>query len=479
MHHLMMNKLIIFLYYYLNNNIKIFMYRDEDIDKIRENINKIIDDSHNEYKKNYEPTMTEVTKVYNAIKDYIIRTKKIAYGGFAQNTLLMNKNKSDSFYKIIDGVFYNFPDVADLEFYSPNPIKDMVELLEELYKQGFKHIEGKNGVHNGTYKIFINFINYCDIAYMPEYIYNNLPTITTNNNIRCAHPHFMVCDAYRIMTDPMTSYWRLEKAINRFNRLINYYPITNGKTADKSLHLLKPHSDIMRYIRKNIVHNSKLIVVGFYAFDYYNNKIIDSHQDKEYPYYELITDDIIRDAAMINKQLKTKLGDNITTKQFSPFLEFFDRRVEFYHDNKLILRLFGNNKRCVVYRYSKNKTTYFGTYNLTYMYLLFDYFYNIINKNHAETEIYSILLSKIAIIRNTYLENHNITVIEPSPFQDFTLKCLGEPVDIIREFRLQKNKSSKFNYKPSGKMINIPKIIFDNISGNEILDIKKLFYKNI
>jgi len=455
------------------------MYRDEDIDKIRENINKIIDNSHDEYKKNYEPTMAEVTKVYRAIKDYIVRTRKIAYGGFAQNTLLMNKNKSDSFYKIIDGVFYNFPDVADIEFYSSNPIKDMVELLEELHSQGFKHIDGKNGVHDGTYKIFVNFINYCDIAYMPEYIYNNLPIITTDDNIRCAHPHFMVCDAYRIMTDPMTSYWRLEKAINRFNRLINYYPIRNEKTANKTLQLKMENIEIMRFIRKQIVHNSKLIVVGFYAFDYYNNKIIKTPHDKEYPYYELITDNIIKDAEIIEKILKTKYGDNIKIKQFSPFLEFFDRRLEFYHNNIMILRLFGNNKRCVVYRYSKKKKTYFGTYNLTYMYLLFDYQYNLINKNTNDTDNYSILLSKMSIIRNNYLENHNITVIESSPFQDFTLKCLGEPVDIIREFRLQKNRSNKFNYKPSGKIINIPKIVFDNISGNEILDIKKLFYKNI
>lgn len=455
------------------------MYRDEDIDKIRDNINKIIDSSHNEYKKNYEPTMVEVTKVYNAIKAYVVRTRKIAYGGFAQNTLLMNKNKSDSFYKIIDGVFYNFPDVADIEFYSSNPIKDMVELLEELHAQGFKHIDGKNGVHDGTYKIFVNFINYCDIAYMPEYIYNNLPTITTDDNIRCAHPHFMVCDAYRIMTDPMTSYWRLEKAINRFNRLINYYPLSNEKTANKALQIKIENINMMRYIRKQIVHNSKLIVVGFYAYDYYSNKITKTAHDKEYPYYELISDNIIKDAEIIEKILKTKYGDNIKIKQFSPFLEFFDKRLEFYYDNKLILRLFGNNKRCVVYRYSKKKKTYFGTYNLTYMYLLFDYHYNLINKNSNEIENYSIMLSKMPIIRNNYLDNHNITVIDPSAFQDFTLKCIGEPVDIIREFRLQKNKSSKFNYKPSGKMINIPKIIFDNISGNEILDIKKLFYKNI
>ena len=84
------------------------MYRDEDIDKIQENINKIIDNSHNEYKKISEPTLSEVTKVYNAIKDYVIRTKKIAYGGFAQNTLLMNKINQILFIKLLMVYFIIF-----------------------------------------------------------------------------------------------------------------------------------------------------------------------------------------------------------------------------------------------------------------------------------------------------------------------------------------------------------------------------------
>ena len=99
------------------------MYRDEDIEKIKDNINKIIDDSHNEYKKSYEPTLIEVAKVYNAIKDYIIRTKKIAYGGFAQNTLLMNKNKSEKEINYIlniietNFVFYNLNEEEQYNFY--------------------------------------------------------------------------------------------------------------------------------------------------------------------------------------------------------------------------------------------------------------------------------------------------------------------------------------------------------------------------
>ena len=50
-----------------------------------------------------------------------------------------------------------------------------------------------------------------------------------------------------------------------------------------------------------------------------------------------------------------------------------DKRIEFYHDGQLVFRLFGNNERCTVYNYSDKKKTHFGTYNLVFMYLLFDY----------------------------------------------------------------------------------------------------------
>ena len=324
------------------------MYREEDLNDIKLNINNIIDKSHNEYKKINEPTLDEISKVYNSIKEYIIKNKKIVYGGFAQNILLMNKNKDESFYKIINGTFFNWPDVADIEFYSHNPIQDTVDLCEMLHKIGFNNVEAKEGVHSGTFKIFINFINYCDIAYIPEYIYINIPTILCNN-IRCTDPHFMLCDAYRILTDPMTSYWRLEKAIYRFNKLLKYYPITCNQDID----ITNKNNIDMKYIRKRIIHGSKLIVVGYYGYNYYYKKVYNN--TNEYEYYEVISEDLINDCKHIEKILKKKYGNNIQVKQYVPFLEFLDKRVEFYHNNKLLIKVYGNNDRCTVYRYSSKK----------------------------------------------------------------------------------------------------------------------------
>jgi len=68
------------------------MYRKKDFETINLNIDKIKTDAIVEYKKNYEPTITEQVTVYNSIKKFIITNKRIVYGGVAQNLLIKNKN---------------------------------------------------------------------------------------------------------------------------------------------------------------------------------------------------------------------------------------------------------------------------------------------------------------------------------------------------------------------------------------------------
>ena len=460
------------------------MYRIEDIEKIDKNLDKIKDEAAQEYKSLYEPTLNEISKVYQSIKNYIKKKGRIAYGGFAQNLLIMKKNPDDSFYKVIDGAFYNWPDLADMEFYTPTPLNDIIELTEELYSLGYKHVEGKEGIHSETYKIFVNFLNYCDISYVPTNIYNNMPIIEIDG-IKCAHPHFMIVDTYRILTDPMTSYWRLDKSIKRSQKLLKYYPI-NQEYANKKITFNSNNQNqtIMKLIRKKIVQKTKIIVVGFAAFDYYVKKESESNMLNNFTYYELISTDFEKDANRIYKFMNKKFLNKVTTKEYYPFSSFLDKKIEYYVDNQLVLRLFGNNQRCIVYNYSENKQTHFGTFSLVLMYLLFDYFYFYINKDKANTELYSGLIAKFINCRNKYLDLNNLTVMDKSPFQDFTFKCYGIPTDSMRSSLLeglakkQQGKRMKFRYGPSGKPGKAPEYIFSNSSGNLILNQKNFIIKN-
>jgi hypothetical protein len=128
------------------------MYRKEDIDNIKKNIGQIQDNAMLTYKTNYEPTLTESKSVYNYILEFIKSRKRIIYGGWAQNELIKHKNKDEGFYKEVD--------TPDVEFYSYEPIKDAVELADFLKSKIKTHVSVAGGIHEGTYKIFVNYIKW-------------------------------------------------------------------------------------------------------------------------------------------------------------------------------------------------------------------------------------------------------------------------------------------------------------------------------
>jgi hypothetical protein len=446
------------------------MFRDNDIDDINIHIEKIKNDAVMKYKTNYEPTLDENTKVYKVIQNYIKKNSRIIYGGFAQHLLIKKKNKDDGIYKEIDGVCFNFPDIADMEFYSPEPLTDIVNLTNELFKLGFKYIEAKEAVHGKTYKIYVNMINYCDFSFMPSNIYNNMPIVNCNNYI-CCHPHFMLVDAYRILNDPLTSYWRLEKPIKRFQKVLKYYPITINNDYYHPKYYFE-QNDIFRYIRKKIIHKNNLIVIGQYGYNYYirKHKVPITH-------YELISTNFKKNVIFIYKKLVKHFG-NIKVIHYYPFYEFIDYSVEFYYNDKLILKVIKNYDRCIVYNKSIKKKAHFGTNNLVFMHLLFNYFYYYTNKSN-ESKYYLNLIKNFYNYKREYLTNHNITVIDKSPFQDFTLKCHGIHIDPLRKsyiqgkIKVEKKRPFKFTYIPDGtkKKLNYE---YDNITGNKIIN-EKLF----
>jgi hypothetical protein len=459
------------------------MYRSEDIEKIQNNIDTIKTKAIEIYKKNNPPTFQENAKVYNIIKNYIIQNKNIVYGGLAQHLLIKKMNFNDGIYKELDGAYYKWPDLADIEFYSPKPLEDVIKLTDELYKNKFEYIQGREGVHQNTYKISVNNLTYCDISYMPDNIYNNVPIIIIDN-MKLIHPHFMLVDTYRILTDPLTSYWRVDKSIIRFQKILKYYPLnfSNKKLILDNI-FNNEFKDILRFIRKNIIHNSKYIIVGSYCYNYYASKL-ENTELLPVTYYELISEDINRDSKYIYKLLNKKYNKMITIKEFFPFFMFMDKRVEFYYNKKLILIIHGNNSRCTVYKYSEKKKTHFATFNLIILYLLFWYFYYQINNIKQLTDNCLIMICRLLKIRNDYLDMNNITVMDRSPFEDFTYDCYGETIDPLRLSFLNimqkksSNKLIKFTYTPSGKSSKIPNYVFANISGNQINNKKYLIIKN-
>lgn len=446
------------------------MYRQKDIDIINNNLDSLEDKAKGIYLQNYEPTIEEINSVYKIIKNYIRENGLIIYGGYAQNALIKVKNP--------DAVFYKKVDVPDIEFYSYEPLKNLIELCDILYKEGFKHVEGKEGMHPSTYKIFVNFIAFTDFSYMPKYIFDNCPTITIEG-MKMTHPHFMLVDAYRVYSDPMTSYFRLRKTFSRFTKLMEYYSFNDNTIYNKleySVNLSeKQYDEINRFIRKKILHKNKIIVIGHRAFNRLMRKAgMPSTYIIQEPFYQLISINYDKDRTMIYDLLKNNCNKDckITTKEYYPFFQFFDKSTEYYYNEQLVIRLYGANEKCIVYRYSPKKKTYFGSFQLQIQYLLANYQLGVIRQNNFNKTAYMTMITRMFKARETYLDKNNVSILNDTPFQSFTLKCIGEPKDPIRSSllagleRKKKGKQMKFSYRPSGKPGKIPDYRFDNLSGN-------------
>jgi hypothetical protein len=445
------------------------LYNTKDIEHIKEEMPIVKDEIQKIKLDTYDPTLKEINHVNLLIHEFIKKKKRIVYGGYAQNLLIKINNKDDQFYSELD--------TPDVEFYSPKPVEDLMELCDFLHNKGIKRINGQEGIHNETYKLFVNFNDYCDITYMSENVYNKIPTLDING-YKIADPLFMTIDVFRVFSDPMTSYWRVEKSFLRNDLLLKYFPLPENKTNKKINTLtknLKSTDYALRFIRKNILRKLKsIIMVGYYAYNYYVKKSGLKNLLTAAPYYDVISINYENDIKFIYKNLKSKFGNNLKIKEFYIFSQFLGKSTKFYLNNELILNVFDHNFRCTVYITSKNKKLKIASFSTMIMMILASIFYNTVFENKVEKNNQTLILSNIIAARNFYLKKRNLTVMDVSPFKEFGYECIGETMEfqrlqfLEREKRKKSNKKIVFRYEPTGKKTKIPNFNFNNSSGNQI-----------
>lgn len=444
------------------------MYSEKQLKEIEINLKKVVNEANQAYIDGYkEPSLYEFELVRKDILDFIKENKLIIYGGYAQNRLIGMKDKSDQ--------FYDEYSMADIEVYSADPIGDSMKLGDMLFQKKYKHVQVKEGVHNETYKIFCNFENYADVSYIDKKIFENMPVIEIEG-IKFTHPHFMVIDAFRVYTDMLGSNWRLEKTLTRFNILMKHYPFDLNKKFNLKIESIP--DDIYSYVKKNIIQGSNLVLIGQHAFNYLAKKVVSEEEHKKFikpnGYFQLICENLKDDSKNIIAELKKKYK-KVMYRRYYKFFQFFDELIEVYIDNKLILKLYGNNERCITYKYSEKKLTKYATFQLLILYLLADFVRSYVNRDKEGEENNMSMITTIFILRNKFFEKNNISIFDESAFQEFTIPCVGTPLDQLRQSfeqgakKLEQGKRPKFVYNPSGKEVNPPKYIFKNHSGDEII----------
>jgi len=467
------------------------IYNNDDNDLLVKNVDDIVKRAEDMALNNVEPTKEKMWEMIYVVRDFVIEKKRKIYGGFSLNKLLEIVDPKEKFYQDDDITKW------DIDFYSPEPIKDAKEICDRLMAKGFKHIIGRDALHDETYKVFSETFDCADITYVPRNIYNKMPfkevPIKNAGNLILTGAHFMMIDYFRVLTDPLLSYsFRLEKTFTRLCKMFKFYPLPY---SSKKIEIAPPDSNLD--LAFNTVHNflidrKSVIVVGMYPYNHYVKETgIKSFIDYvDINCYEVISNDYKEDARALILSLQDKFPmtkNKIIYEEHYPFFQYLGFSVNIYYGDELLCKMYHYNTRCSPFfevpalyfkkgKYEEHKGTIrIGTFALNMLYNLINIQKARTDDNESDKNLYYTIISHINEMREYYFNKTKKNIMDETLFQEFVIKCSGLTIhpQMEKQIRIDKRKSQgkryAWSYYPEQKIDDKYIYNFKNSSGNVIM----------
>jgi len=437
---------------YDDNELTLF---NSHISGIMTNLDKIVGEK-------LVPTTKEINTITKIIIDFVKDKKRKVYGGSALNLAIKTKKPEAAFY--VEG------EPHDLDVYSPEPIKDVVDLCTLLHKNKFENVVGREAIHKETYSVAVNNHAYCDFSYVPKHIYNHMPFLQIEG-FTVTHPQFMWIDYLRMFIDPMLSHFRWDKSFKRFYLLQKYYPI---RQDNKSIRFKEPviKSNIQDIVFEYLKKSKTVFATGQIA---YNAYVDVSHIDKKYiskipiTKFELIATEYKSDVLELISQLQKAKISKIQIREYYPFFQFTGFSTEIMINNMISIQIFDYNKICIPY--IEYKGIRIGSFHFNLMKALINAIYSRVNDNKDYEIMYFEMAAHLIQMRRYFMMSKDKNFLDDTVFKDFSGECIGFTQDLKLE-RLEERKITKgrntFNYYPDRGETDISKWFFMNSSGNVI-----------
>jgi len=258
----------------------------------------------------------EQALIKDIVKKFISQQNLLVYGGYALNALLPKKDK-----------FYSEEELNDFDILSPTAKEHARMLADTLYDKGFIYTEVKPAIHDGTYKIYVNFQAIADITDVSEtffyemlklsrkekpkhkFLKENLPPI--NMSPIYLLKHFIITELAR----PKSSLFRWEKVYGRLALLYKYYGANKrrARATPKSMSLKSQHeiwnSTIQSILTKvlEIIKVHKFPLIGNYAMGIYLGIENCCRLDPSFSVFDILAEDIHKALATIKIHLESFL----------------------------------------------------------------------------------------------------------------------------------------------------------------------------
>ena len=438
-----------------------------------------------------QPLRKNLKQIINIIKKYIIEKKLILYGGTALDMLLKDKGEQ-GIYTDAEINLDIMEDYRDIEFYSYEPIKDLKNICDIVFKKGIEGISGHQATHPGTYTIRFWMIQVCDITYVPKYICDNFP-FKYVKKIKLVHPSVMLIDKYRIRTNILGEARSLYKTIKRQHCIEKLLHIKGNKPKFPNFKFNKRNSKLIPNVISLLIKNKDIIFVGLFGI----NCLLKSSGNIELKKFSknikvnqinIICKDVLSIIRSIEKKFKK---EKLVFKEYVPFFQFYGTMVTISLKGEKIpfIRIFELNqdvKVCTSYTPYTDvlKNNYrIGSVDLFYVYFYSWKLYSNIYKNKEFENICDYIIKLLKYAQNIITNTSN-NLLNNKSFKILSTNCFQLPTNGLVEnqknnTKLKKNKKKIFilRYFPDASD-KIGEKYFDNSSGNIVKQFKYLKYLN-
>lgn len=384
--------------------------------------------------------LEDYLKQQTIVEQFLKKYKLKIYGGVALDKFMPD---NDKIYPNKEGK------IVDYDAYSPTPLKHAVELCNELFKAGFKYVIVREGVNMGVYKIFNYFQEAADIVFMPQRIYDLIPSQNIGGLEYVAPKHLKI-DLLVSLTNPKQSIFRWKKDFERLEKLEKYYPVVKPKTfCDQSFHRYS-QTFLEQKIQDYVMQRNDYIIFGDMAYyAYMQESGLKDYFAPDMKYMEIG----MQNPSLIFNDLK-KMG-KIKIRRYHQFMKHIPTRyivTPVGKDTHILLIIYELNEKCIPYvEYNGSK---FMTYHGLVLYYNFMIYLSGRYGIRDRQQIAECCLYDLERAKKYYFQKTGKNEFDESMFRCFVLPCLGKEKNVLRDSKIRvwtsgKTRSKPFTYVPA------------------------------
>lgn len=223
----------------------------------------------NKERFNQNISIAQKDVIVDIIHKFIKSKNLLVYGGQALNAVLPKKEK-----------IYKEGEFKDYDILSPNAEIDSRELADELYNNNFVYTQIKPALHEGTYRLSVNFIDIVDITQVSDKLFYEMLKLSNKEKKYFGHKlkipvaplNLLKLNLVQEMSIPNSSLWRWAKVYKRlyiFSR--NYKTIKTE--SPRPLPIIEP-TRIKNYVN---LYKTSLEFIKIYKLPLIGNLAINAH----------------------------------------------------------------------------------------------------------------------------------------------------------------------------------------------------------